>query len=105
MTLPKNVYQAFEEIVGSRNISDDTALLDSYRYSLAHTAIHLGPFFNTFTPRGEAVLLPGSTEEVQAIVKLCNKYKIKFKASSTFWSAQGFPSEDDTIQLDMRRMA
>jgi len=104
MTLPKNVYKALEDIVGTAHISDDPAVLDSYRYSLAHTAIHLGPFYNTFTPRGAAVLMPGSTEEVQAIVKLCNKYKIKFKASSTFWSAQGYPSEEDTIQLDMRRM-
>lgn len=104
MTLAKNVYKALEDIVGARNISADPAVLDSYRYSLAHTAIHLGPYFDTFTPRGAAVLLPGSTEEVQAIVKLCNKYKIKFKASSTFWSAQGYPSEDNTIQLDMRRM-
>ncbi len=104
MTLPKNVYKALEDIVGAANISDDPALLDSYRYSLAHTAIHLGPYYDTHTPRGAAVLLPGSTEEVPAIVKLCNRYKIKFKASSTFWSAQGYPSEDDTIQLDMRRM-
>jgi glycolate oxidase len=93
-----------EDIVGSENVSDDPALLDSYRYSLSHTAIHLGPFFDTFTPRGAAVLLPGSTEEVQAIVRLCNKHKIKFKASSTFWSAQGYPSEDGIIQLDLRRM-
>ena len=50
------------------------------------------------------VLLPGSTEEVQAIVRLCNKYKIKYKAASTFWSGQAYPSHDDTIQLDMRRM-
>ena len=104
MTLPKNVYLALEDIVGARNISNDPAVLDSYRYSLAHTAIHLGPFFNTYTPRGAAVLMPGSMEEVQAIVKLCNKYRIRFKASSTFWSAQGYPSEDNTIQLDMRRM-
>ena len=104
MTLPKHVYKALEDIVGDRNISDDPAVLDLYSYSLAHTAIHLGPFYNTFTPRGAAVLLPGNTEEVQAIVKLCNQYKIKFKASSTFWSAQGYPSEEDTIQLDMRRM-
>jgi glycolate oxidase len=104
MALPKNVYKTLEDIVGTANISDDPAVLDSYRYSLAHTAIHLGPFYNTFTPKGAAVLMPGSTEEVQAIVKLCNKYKIKFKASSTFWSAQGYPSEEDTIQLDMRRM-
>jgi hypothetical protein len=104
MSLAKSIYTALEDIVGAENVSDDPAVLDSYRYSLAHTAIHLGPFFDTFTPRGAAVVLPGSTEEVQAIVKLCNKYKIKFKASSTFWSAQGFPSEDNTIQLDMRRM-
>ncbi len=104
MTLPKNVYKALEDIVGAAHISDDPALLDSYRYSLAHTAIHLGPYYDTYTPRGAAVLLPGSTEEVQAIVRLCNRYKVKFKASSTFWSAQGYPSEDDTLQLDMRRM-
>ena len=57
MTLPKNVYKALEDIVGARNISDDPALLDSYRYSLAHTAIHLGPYYDTFTPRGAAVYL------------------------------------------------
>ncbi|MBN1313594.1 MAG: FAD-binding oxidoreductase [Anaerolineae bacterium] len=104
MSLPKDIYRTLEDIVGTENISDDPAILDSYRYSLAHTAIHLGPFYDTCTPRGAAVLMPGSTEEVQAIVKLCNKHKIKFKASSTFWSAQGYPSEDGAIQLDMRRM-
>ncbi len=104
MKFNKEIYKALEDIVGSENISDDPAVLDSYIYSLSHTAIHIGPFYDTYTPRGAAVLLPGCTSEVQAIVKLCNKYKIKFKASSTFWSAQGFPSEDNTIQLDMRRM-
>ena len=104
MALPESVYKALEDIVGAKNISADPALLDSYRYSLAHTAIHLGPFFDTYTPRGAAVLLPATTEEVQAIVRLCNRLKLKFKASSTFWSAQGYPSEDNTLQLDMRRM-
>ncbi|MEJ2549843.1 MAG: FAD-binding oxidoreductase [Anaerolineales bacterium] len=104
MALSKELYRALEDIVGAENLSDDPAVLDSYRYSLAHTAIHLGPYFDTFTPRGAAVLLPGSTEEVQAIVKLCNMHKIKFKASSTFWSAQGYPSSENTLQLDMRRM-
>ena len=104
MEFTKDIYRALEDIVGSANISDDPAVLDSYVYSLSHTAIHMGPFYGVYTPRGAAVLMPGSTEEVQAIVKLCNKYKIKFKASSTFWSAQGYPSQDNTIQLDMRRM-
>ena len=104
MPLARGIFQTLEDIVGTENISEDPAVLDSYRYSLSQTSIHLGPFYNTFTPRSEAVLLPGSTEEVQAIVKLCNRYKIKLKASSTFWSAMGYPSDENTIQLDMRRM-
>lgn len=105
MALSREKYQALEDIVGPENISDDPALLDSYTYPMATTSLHMGPCYNTFTPRGQAVLLPGSTEEVQAIVKVCNKYKIRYKASSTFWSAMGYPSEDkNTIQLDMRRM-
>jgi len=104
MTLSKEVYRLFEDIVGTDNITDDPAVLDSYRYPLSHTAIHMGPYYRVYTPRGAAVLLPGSTEEVQAIVRLCNKHRIRFKPSSTFWSAWGYPLEDDTIQLDMRRM-
>ncbi len=104
MTLKREVYRAFEDIVGPEYISEDPAVLDSYIYPLNGPAIHLGPYYNVYTPRGEAVLLPGTTEEVQKIVLICNKYRVKLKASSTFWSVQGFPSNDNTIQLDMRRM-
>ena len=104
MAIPKEAYRELEGVVGINNISDDPAVLDCYRYPLMHTAIHIGPYYRVYTPRGAAVLLPGSVEEVQGIVKVCNKYKVKFKPSSTFWSAWGFPLEDDTIQLDMRRM-
>ncbi len=104
MTVSSATLDELRQIVGARNFSADPTVLDTYRYSLAHTAIHLGPWFDTYTPRGAAVLLPGTVEEVQEIVRLCNREKLKFKASSTFWSAQGYPSEDDTVQLDMRRM-
>ena len=105
MALSREKYQALEDIVGPNYISDDPALLGSYTYPMTITSLHLGPCYNVFTPKGQAVLLPGNTEEVQALVKVCNKYKIKYKASSTFWSAMGYPSEDkNTIILDMRRM-
>ena len=74
MTLSKNVYQALEDIVGANNISDDPAVLDSYRYSLAHTAIHLGPFLrHVYTPRGGSPAAgqhrrsPGHRQTVQQI--------------------------------------
>jgi len=104
MALLREQYQALEDIVGPDYISDDPALLDSYSYPMVATSNHLGPFYGVYTPQGAAVVLPGSTEEVQAIVKICNKYRIKYKACASFWSGMGFPSFDNVLQLDMRRM-
>lgn len=104
MTMSKEIYQAFKDIVGPDNISDDPALLDTYVTPLCQSQHHMGPVYNVFTPRGLAVLMPGSTEEVQSIVKLCNKYGIKYKASSTFWTSRGNISDDYAITLDMKRM-
>jgi len=104
MAMSKEIYKAFEDIVGSNNISDDPAMLDTYVTPMCQSQHHMGPAYNEFTPRGLAVLLPGNTEEVQSIVKLCNKYGIKYKASSTFWTSRGNISDDYAITLDMRRM-
>jgi FAD/FMN-containing dehydrogenase len=104
MSFPKEAYQELEDIVGQDNISDDPALLDSYVYPQNATSLHLGPWYNVNTPRGGAVVLPANVEEVQKVVQVCNKYKLKFKASSTFWGGMGYPSHEDAVQLDMRRM-
>ena len=57
-----------------------------------------------FVSRFEAVTLPKNTGEVQAIVKLCNRYKIQFKASSTGWGHMCDPSSSGVIKIDLRRM-
>jgi len=102
MVLARDVYRAFEDIVGKENISDEPAVLDSYSYHFGAEGI-MGPG-NKWLPRPEAVLLPNNTEEVQAIVKLCNRYKVKFKAFSTGWGPWNAPGGPGVIQLDMRRM-
>jgi hypothetical protein len=104
MALSKEQYQEFEAIVGADNISDDPAMLDTYITPMCQSQHHMGPAYDTFTPRGLAVLMPGSTEEVQAIVRLCNRFKIKFKAASTFWTSRANISDDEAITLDMKRM-
>src|SRR5665647_127307 len=103
MALEREIYQAFEDVVGKRNISEDPGILESYRCIVAQSSAHYGPF-NHVTPCPQAVILPGCTEEVQNIVRLCNKYKIEFKASTTFQAAMGYIGSDYAIQLDMRRM-
>src|SRR4030066_658010 len=104
MALSRDAYRSLEDIVGPDNISDDPALLDSYAFQyLAETA---RPDQSHFMPRPVAALMPGTTEEIQAIVKTCNRYKIKVKPYSTGWYFFGAPQKDgdDTIQLDLRRM-
>ena len=103
MALSREIYAAFEAIVGKRNISEDPGVLETYRCAAAQSSAHYGPYDHK-TPRPQAVLLPGSAEEARSIVKLCNKYDIKFKAATTFWSAMGFIGDDYAIQMDMRRM-
>jgi glycolate oxidase len=84
MALSKDIYQAFEDVVGAENICDDPVIMPSY-----HSADLA------------AVILPKNTDEVQAIVKLCNKYKLQFRAVCTGWTGM-FPK--GIVYLDLRRM-
>jgi glycolate oxidase len=102
MPLEKEQYTAFEDIVGPENISSDEAILKSYAWRSGMLAGVLGSA--TFTPSFEAVILPDSTEQVQAIVRLCNKFKLQFKASSTGWGAFNDPTGPGVVRLDLRRM-
>lgn len=99
MTLPKEQYKAFEAIVGPENISDDPVDLDAWAWRTGQFAL-----LQEFKPRFEAIVMPGSTEEVAAIVRLCNKLGVQFKASSTGWGVYCDPTGPGCIKLDMRRM-
>jgi glycolate oxidase len=84
MALSKEVYKEFEDVVGEENICDDPAIMPAY--------------YNT---EFAAVILPGNTAEVQAVVKLCNKRKLMFRPICTGWTGR-FPK--GIILLDLRRM-
>ncbi len=101
MSISREAYQALEDIVGPENISEEPAILDSYAFQFWAEFRQHG---SKFMPRAGAVVLPGSTEEVQAIVKACNRYKLKYKAHSTGWGLYGAPLVENAVQLDMRRM-
>jgi glycolate oxidase len=102
VTLSKELYRELEDIVGPENISDDKAILEPYTcFGFGSTGPE--PESRYFTPP-EAVVLPGSTAEVQAIVKWCNRRERKFKASSTGYGAGSVMSHPHELFLDMRRM-
>ena len=99
MSLKRSVYKAFENVVGPENISEEPAILYSFAW---RSGMFAG--MDKFTPKFEAIVLPKDTEEVQAIVKLCNKYKVAFKATSTGWPPPNSPQSIGVVQLDLRRM-
>ena len=101
MALEKQVYRCFEDIVGPDNISEEPAVLDSYAH---HEDAYSQTGGGWWMPRFEAVLLPGNTGEVQAIVKACNRWRIKFKAQTTGNGPWNCPLSEGCIGLDMRRM-
>jgi glycolate oxidase len=98
MALPDQ-YKSFEDIVGPENISSDPVILYPYSW---RSGLYAG--IDKFTPRFEAALLPQSTEEVQAIVRLCNRFKLQFKASSTGWGPYNDATGPGVIKIDLRRM-
>ena len=101
MALSRDAYKELEDIVGPDNISDDPVILDSYAYQRLAELKFNGSKFGIVP---EAAVLPGSTEEVQAIVKTCNRYKIKAHPFSTGWGLFSAVRSEGTIQLDLRRM-
>jgi glycolate oxidase len=102
MALSKDAYRELEDIVGPENMTEDQAVLESY------TAFGFGstgpePEARYFQSP-EAIVLPGSMEEVQKIIRLCNRRGIKAKASSTGYGGHNAVGSENTIFLDMRRM-
>ncbi len=104
MALSSEVYEALENIVGPDNITEEPATLDSYAYQwmaeLVTNVTDGGKFFD----RAEAVLMPGSAEDVQAIVKACNQHKLRFHVFSTGWGPWAASPAEGQILLDLRRM-
>jgi len=95
MSLPEHIYKAFENVVGQDNISDRPHILAAYR--------HGGPASTKKPESPEAIILPSSTAEVQAIIRLCNKYHIKYAALTSVLSV-GRISQPGMVILQMSRM-
>lgn len=100
MALARDAYRELEDILGPENISEGLAVLNACTRT-AFSDAYTGKLFLD-TP--EAMLLPGSTGEVQAILKACNRHRIKAKAYSTGYGPWAFAGSEGVILLDLRRM-
>ncbi len=104
--LDKDILKEFQDVVGPEFIDDGDVMTNIYAYNWCTEFVNYmeGKEPIPFSSVPKAVILPSTTEEVQKIVQLCNKYKIKFKAQSTGLGPWNQPSTDNSIILDLRRM-
>ncbi len=97
--IAEEAYKALTKAVGEENVSREPAVLDAYAWQ---------PFLNDdpalWTARPAAVVLPASTQEVQAVVRACNRHGLKFKALCTGWGVHAGPTTEGVVQVDLRRM-
>jgi glycolate oxidase len=91
MAINQDLYKALEDVLGPENISRDPVVTCTNSQ------------FKT-SPEYAAIVLPGDTKEVQAVVRLCNRYRTPYKASSTHWLMYADPGSSPTIKIDLRRM-
>lgn len=104
MALDRRVYGELEAAVGPENVSEDPCVLAGYsrHWAAALRTAEKSP--GKWTPFPDAVVLPGSAEEVQKVVRICNRYGVRFKAHSTGWGPWGAVSQRNSVLLDLRRM-
>jgi glycolate oxidase len=100
--LSGDAYKELEEALGLENVSCEPAVLDGYAWQ-AFTEV-VGQTSGWCPRRPEAVALPGSTAEVQAVVRICKKHGLQFKAMSTGWGVWNMVGGENVVQVDLRRM-
>ncbi|MFH1003584.1 MAG: FAD-binding oxidoreductase, partial [Chloroflexota bacterium] len=99
MPLTDTAYRALESVVGADNISRDPEVCIAYsRGGFGQDLYDVGR-----VPPA-AVVLPGSTEEVQAIVRLANRYQFPYIPASTRFIAFCSPVREGTVIVHLKRM-
>jgi len=104
MAISKEAYKVLEAIVGDEYISSDPVVCEGYRSGPGGYEAGLG-YERVMTKVPGCVILPLTTEEVQKIVKVCNRYKVPYVPYSTGWyGPRSHCHVDDELLIDLKRM-
>lgn len=100
----EQAYLAIENIVGSKYISDDPAIMQGYKSGPGGYESGLG-YERVMTVLPAAVALPKTTDDVVKIVKICNRYNVPYVPYATgFYGPRTHCHVDNELIIDMKRM-
>lgn len=110
MAFSEIAYKALQDVVGEENTTVNPVLCQSYSRVqwTADGCVQRDQLGTQMRP--DCVVMPGSTEEVQAVVKLANRYKFPFIPRGTGMINSAFPNPAQAkaklgvIVIDPKRM-
>jgi len=99
------VYQALAEVVGADFVSDDPAVRQAYSKDVGFPAL-VRKYKKDPLGVPDLVILPGSTEEVQAVLRVANRYQLKVIPITTGANmvSFGIANSPGSVCLDLKRM-
>lgn len=104
MAIPGEAYKVLESIVGPEYISEDPVICEGYRAGPGGYECGMG-YEKIMTKVPACVIMPKTTEEVQKIVRVCNRYQVPFTPISTMWfGPRSAPHVPDALLIDLKRM-
>ena len=99
MALSDIAYEALKSVVGADNISREPEVCAAYSRGGYGDGL-----FDMGRVKPACIVLPGSTEEVQAIVRLANRYKFPYIPIATYFIAFCAPLIPNTVIVHLKRM-
>jgi len=104
MPISKEAFNALHSIVGERYISDDPAICEGYRSGPGGYEAGCG-YERVMCTIPAVVILPRNTEEVQKIVRICNRYKVPYVPYSTgFYGPRSHCHVENELLIDLKRL-
>ena len=99
--IPQQAYDELEQVVGKEFISQAPEICQAY--SLRKRGFHNAEA-RVLGTEPACVILPATTQQVQAIVRICYKHDIGYIPASTFWFVQAGPRAHNCVFMDLKRM-
>jgi len=104
MAFTKLAFKALEDVLGKGNVTDDPAICQSYSRVNWLPPGYMQRVRLGTDMRPNCVVLPGSVEEVQAVIRIANRFKFPFIPRGSGYTVQAFPAGKGYVVIDPKRM-
>jgi glycolate oxidase len=104
MAFTEVAYKALQDIVGEDNVTNEPAMCQAYsRVQWLPSGVMQREQCG-LNMRPTCVVMPGSAEEAQSVIKVAKRYKFPFIPRGSGFTNQAFPTQAGTMVIDPKRM-